>query len=145
LKLERYDEAAASFRSSLAAEPNSFAPRLHLGMALLNQKKFAEAATEFTGAADLDKAAVLPQYYVGVAKYEAGDVDNALSAFEKAKELNGDKPYPLLHKYLASLYLRKAQWASAIAALEKYLVQSPDASDAEKIRSTLAEARAKIK
>ena len=144
-KLGRFDDAVAAFRSSLAASPDSFAGRLHLGMALLNLKKFAEAAPEFTAAALLDQTMVSPHYYLGVARYEIGDIDNAVSAFEKARKLNGDKPYPMLHKYLASLYLKKAKWAHAVDELEKYLAQSPDAPDTEKIRATLAEARAKIK
>jgi tetratricopeptide (TPR) repeat protein len=143
--LSKFPEAAEAFRAALATEPNNFEARLHLAMALLNQKKFADALPEYVAAADLDKTSVTPHYYVGIIKYEAGETDNSVSAFERAKSLNGDKPYPMLHKYLASLYLKKSQWAQAVAEMEKYLEQSPDAADAEQIRKLLGDARARIK
>jgi Flp pilus assembly protein TadD len=145
LKLSRFDEASAAFRAALASEPTNFPARFHLGMALLSQKKFEEALPELTLAADLDKSAATPHYYIGVIKYETGRFEHALLAFEKAKEVNGDKPFPHLHKYLASLYLKNSKWALAVAELETYLAEAPNAQDAEKIRSTIAEARSKIK
>jgi tetratricopeptide (TPR) repeat protein len=145
MKLSRFEEAAAAFRSALATEPNIYEARFHLGMALLNQKKFEEALPEYNTSAELDKTAVSPHYYAGIIKYESGETDSSIASFEKARTLNGDKPFPMLHKYLASLYLKKSQWALAAAELEIYLAQSPDATDAESIRTTLAAARARIK
>jgi regulator of sirC expression with transglutaminase-like and TPR domain len=74
-----------------------------------------------------------------VIKYESNDIDGALAAFEKAKELNGTKPHPMLHKYLAGVYLKKNDHAKAASELEIYLAQSPDAKDAEQIRKTIAQ------
>jgi tetratricopeptide (TPR) repeat protein len=145
MKLGRYEEAASSFRSVLELEPTHFGAHVHLGIALLNQKKLDEALPVFVRAVELTPSEAIPFYYLGVIKNETGDVDEAIKAFEKSLELNGTKPYPMLHKYLASLYLKKSQWAQAVAEMEKYLEQSPDAADAEQIRKLLGEARARIK
>ena len=143
LKLSRFDDSVTALQSALTYEPNNYEIRLHLGMALLNQKKFSPAEEQLVAAADLDKHAVTPEYYRGVIKYETNDFDGALAAFEKAAQLNGDKPFPNLHKYLAGVYIKKNKWALAAAELETYLSQAPDAKDREKIRETIAELRSK--
>ena len=137
LKLANFDDAITALQAALKLEPNNFAARLHLGMAYLNQKKFPLAEEQLTAAAKIDTYAVTPQYYLGVIKYELNDIDGALAAFEKANELNGSRPHPMLHKYLAGVYLKKNDNARAAAELEIYLAQSPDAKDSEQIRKTI--------
>jgi len=137
LKLANFDDAILSLQTALKLEPNNFATRLHLGMAYLNQKKFPLAEEQLIAAAKIDTFAVTPQYYLGVIKYESNDIDGALTAFEKANELNGTKPHPMLHKYLAGVYLKKNDHTRTAAELEIYLAQSPDAKDAEQIRKTI--------
>jgi tetratricopeptide (TPR) repeat protein len=145
MKLGRFDEAVVALRLAIATEPGYPPAQLHLGIALLNLKKLDEALPAFVRAAELESADPTPNYYVGVIKYETGGTDEAIASFEKARELKGSKPFPMLHKYLASLYLKKNLWTPAVAEMEKYLEQSPDAADAGQIRKLLGEARSRIK
>jgi len=143
LKLARFEDAISSFRSALKTEPNDHGALLHLGVALLNLKRLAEAEPELGRAAELDTASVQAPYYLGVIKYEQGGFDAAVTFFEKARELNGTKPFPMLHKYLAGSYIKKERWRDAGNELEIYLREAPDAKDAENIRTTISQLKAR--
>jgi len=143
LKPSQFNDAIVAFQTALKYVPDSYAARLHLGMSYLNKKEFALAEEQLVIAAQLDKTAVTPGYYIGVIRYETNNIDGALAAFEWASQLNGNKPFPFLHKYLAGVYLKKNRWALAATELETYLAQAPDAKDAATIRTTIEELRSK--
>ncbi|MEO7539488.1 MAG: hypothetical protein ABIV21_05645, partial [Pyrinomonadaceae bacterium] len=80
---------------------------------------------------------------------------NAQRKFEMARELTGANDFPLIHKYLGGIYWQKGAATSAdkdrrelfqraVDELEKYVKLLPAATDAQKIRATIAELRTKM-
>ncbi len=136
-------EAIASFRTSLQQEPNDFDAHLHLGIALLNKMDLDAAEKELVESAYLNRHAMMPHYYLGVLFIEKKNYDIAQKALEKAKELKGDRDYPLLHRYLGGIYEVKKLNKQAIEELEIYLRLKPDAKDADRIRRTIADLKTK--
>ena len=136
-------KAIESFKAALKLNRDSFSSRLNLGIAFLNQKKLAEAEAQLVAAAIIDPNAVTPHYYIGLVSVEKKDLAIAQAAFEKAKELTGKKPFPMLHRYLGGVYMAVKKWPQAAVELETYLKEAPDAKDAAKIKTTIAELKAK--
>lgn len=143
LKINKLDEAINSLQTALKYEPNDFDARLNLGIALLNGRRFDDAEKELVTAAYINRSAVTPHYYIGVMYIEKKDLDIAQKALETAKELTGDKSFPLLHKYLGGVYIAKDMEKPAARELEMYLEQDPNARDADRIRKTISELKKK--
>ena len=90
-------------------------------------------------AAALNGFAVAPHYYLGLIFSVRNDVEVAQKAFEKVNELDGGKSFPIIHKYLGRIYLRKQMHKAALMEFEAYLNLLPTAKDAEAIRKEIAD------
>jgi regulator of sirC expression with transglutaminase-like and TPR domain len=75
---------------------------------------------------------------------EKHQYDIAQKAFETARDLPGGDGFPLLHRYLGGIYIAKGLNKQAITELEKFLQLVPTSPDAEKLRQTIAELKAKV-
>lgn len=135
----KLDEAKTSLRYAVQYDPTDFESRLNYGICLLNQKDFANAADSLAKAAELDKAAVTPRYYLGLLYVQTNDLDRAQVEMETAKKLKGDMRFPLLHRYLGGIYLAKHMEQQALTELEAYLSEDPNTRDAPRIRETIAQ------
>ncbi len=74
----------------------------------------------------------MTRYNMGVIMINGGNREDGIRKLEEAIELQPE--YPLAYKELGYAYAGTADYAKAIAALEKYIEQSPDAEDAAQIR-----------
>ena len=85
-------------------------PQVYLGAgnALLNEKKFAEAAAEYQKAIDLNGENGVAWLRLGMCKSNSGDVEGAVAAFAKASEF-GQKA--AADKQLGNIYGKAAQAA----------------------------------
>ena len=77
----------------------------------------------------------------GAAYFEEADYDNALKAFTKAYELS-KRPEILLN--LATVQERMQNLPAAVASLEEYLQQKPDADGADTIRRRIENLKRRI-
>ncbi len=135
--------AIATFEKALKIAPDDPALRLNYGIALLNQKQFAEAESELRLSIQKDKQYSVPaNYYLGVALITEHKIDEARTIFEGVVKNGGDK-LPLVHRYLGGIYLQDKQYRKAADELNTYLKLEPKAADAEKIRETIKESRSK--
>lgn len=135
----KLDEALTSLTNAVQFDATDFEARLNLGICLLNKKDLDNAARELSKAAEIDQTAVTPRYYLGVLYVQKHDMDKALTEMEAAKQLTGDKPFPLLHRYLGGIYLAKAMNEQAIKELETYIAEDPKTKDADRIKETIAQ------
>jgi regulator of sirC expression with transglutaminase-like and TPR domain len=62
---------------------------------------------------------------------------------ETAKQLKGDKEFPLVHRYLGGIYWKKKQYRMAADELETYVKLLPNAKDADQTRKTILELRSR--
>jgi regulator of sirC expression with transglutaminase-like and TPR domain len=88
---------------------------------------------------------VTPHYYLGMVFSEKNDPDVAQKAFEKVKELNGGKRFPIIHKRLGLIYMHKEMNKEALTEFETYLKLLPSAKDAEAIRKDITEIKSRQK
>ena len=139
----RLQEAVSELHMAVRYDPTDFEARLSIGIAMLNQREVDNAQRELNEAAALNKTAVTPRYYLGIVFVQKKDMDRAQKEFETAKEMTGDKPFPLLRRYLGGVYAAKQMNKEAVSELELYIKQDPAARDGDRIKQTIADLKAK--
>jgi tetratricopeptide (TPR) repeat protein len=139
----KLEESVKSSLEAIRNDASDFDAHLNLGIAYLNLKKYTEAEPELVTAAYLNRSAVTPHYYLGLVFLMRNDLDVAQKAFETAKELNGGKSLPVIHRLLGRIYLKKDMEKEGIQELEMYLKLAPKAQDAEKVKKEISDTKAK--
>lgn len=133
------NEAIEEWKQAVRYDPSDFDAHLNLGIAFLNLKNYKEAETALVNAAFLDRSAVSPHYYLGILFVMKNDLDVARKAFETARDLEGGKGLPAIHKYLGRIYKTKQMNKEAVQEFETYLSLSPTAQDAAKVRQDISD------
>ena len=90
LNEKRYDDASAAFRQMLAQDSSSGDGHYGLGLALADQGKDQEAVEEFKAAAAKGSEMSGLSYEMGASYARLKMYDDAIAAFLKEKEENGD-------------------------------------------------------
>jgi len=144
-KAGKYDAAAEAFKAAVRYDASDYDANVGLGIAYFNLKKFDEAEAPLVNAAYIDTGAIMPHYYLGLIYSVRNNADVAQRAFEKVKELDGGRTFPIIHKYLGRIYLHKQMNKQAVAEFEMYLSLLPTAKDAEAIRKEIAEIKSRPK
>jgi Flp pilus assembly protein TadD len=142
LKLSQWDKAAETFEALLKVRATDATTQLNLGIALYNQNKLDQADMHLREAIKLKSNGPSAHYYLGMALLKTKRYEEA----EKELQLtvsNGGENIALVHKYLGGLYMGSHQNAAAADELEKYLSLDPKAADADRIKGTIKELRAK--
>lgn len=141
LKLSQWDKAAETFEALLKLRPNDATAQLNLGIAFYNQNKLDRAETHLREALKLKSSGPSAHYYLGMVLLKTKRYEEAQKELQLTVS-NGGENIALVHKYLGGLYMGH-QNAAAADELEKYLSLDPKAADAEKIRNTIKDLRAK--
>ncbi len=142
LKLSQWDKAAESFEALLKLHATDSTAQLNLGIALYNQNKLDQAETHLREALKLKSNGPSAHYYLGMVLLKTKRYDEAQKELQLTVSNGGDN-IALVHKYLGGLYLSTRQNTQAADELEKYLRLDPKAADAERIKGTIKELRAK--
>jgi TolA-binding protein len=142
LKLGKPDKAVESFAEAIKLEPEHFEARLNYGFALLNLKKFPQAEEQLRQALQKNAGSGSGHYYLGLALMNQKKFDGAVEEFTTSIAKSNDG-IAAAHKYLGGIYWGHEQNGLAADELEKYLALEPAASDAERIRGTIKELRAR--
>ena len=142
LKLSQWDKAAETFEALLKLRPTDAPTQLNLGIAFYNQNKLDQAETHLREALKLKSSGPSAHYYLGMALLKTKRYEEAQKELQLTVS-NGGENIALVHKYLGGLYLSAHQNAAAADELEKYLSLDPKAADAERIKGTIKELRAK--
>jgi len=140
----RLDEAISQLHMAIRNDPSDYESRLTIGVAFLNNKDLEAAARELKEAAILNRTAAAPRYYLGVVFVEKKFFDPAQTEFEAAREMNGDRSFKLLHRYLGGIYVAKQMNREAVDELDLYLAQNPAARDGDRIKQTIADLKSKL-
>ena len=142
LKLSQWDKAAETFEALLKLRPTDATTQLNLGIAFYNQNKLDQAETHLREALKLKSSGPGAHYYLGMALLKTKRYEEAQKELQLTVS-NGGENIALVHKYLGGLYLSAHQNAAAADELEKYLSLDPKAADAERIKGTIKDLRAK--
>jgi Tfp pilus assembly protein PilF len=120
--------------------PEDFQPKLHYGIALLNQKKFAEAEVQLRSSVSKNGAAPTAHMYLGITLAIQRKLDEGKKELEIAVSSNSSEVF-LAHRYLAGIYLERRENRRAADELEAYLKLVPKAPDAEVLLHKIKELR----
>ncbi len=146
LKLNRYDEAAATLNKAIEVNPTG-APSLYaLGVVHYQAKQWATAAEVLQRSLILEPEsanAAFVHLYLGLAQLKTEKFDDAESHLKKAIETGGERIPADVHMYLAECYDKNKRYKEAADELELFLKRVPDARDAANIRNLITKLRAK--
>jgi Flp pilus assembly protein TadD len=140
LKLRQVNKAVEVLKEACKLNPDASASRLNLGIALLESKQFAQAEEQLREALKRNNSAATAHMYLGIALLRLNKYDEAEKELLVATEANASQ-LSMANYYLGGLYWRKQDYARAIDQLEKYLLLSPNAPDAERVRATIKDLR----
>ncbi|MCA1635163.1 MAG: tetratricopeptide repeat protein [Acidobacteria bacterium] len=142
LKTNQLEKALESFSAANKALPEDASVQLNYGMALLEKKDYVEAEKQLRRSAKkLDKSPQAHLYH-GATLMRQKKLDEAEKELQQSVKLSGGQ-VGLAHKYLGGIYWARQDLKRAADELEKYLKLSPKAPDAEQIRGTIKDLRAK--
>lgn len=143
LKTNQLDKACEMLGKALELNGKNLNTRLNYGVALLNKKEMAAAEAQLREVVKGDETAATPRMYLGIALLGLKRLDEAEAELLRAISIKDDEKLALAHRYLGGIYWGKGNYKQAADALEKYLKLSPQASDAERIKQTVGQLRAK--
>jgi len=137
-----FEMAITNFVAAEKNLPNYASPFLSHGVALVEQKKFADARKPLQEALKRNEKLASAHMYLGIAAVGLKELDVAESAFLKAVKLGGDS-IARAHYYLGGIYWARKEHKKAADEMEAYLKMRPNAPEAEKLRGTIEELRKK--
>ena len=141
LKLGQAAKAVEPLRSASRLSPDAFTPKLNLGIALLDTKQFAEAETQLRDALKIANTPIA-HMYLGLTLISTKRFEEAQHELETAIAAGGDN-LGQAHKFLGGLYWQKRDYRRAVDEFEAYLRLTPNAPDAERLRETIKDLRAR--
>jgi tetratricopeptide (TPR) repeat protein len=142
LKLNDANRAAEVLQKAVRFAPDAVPPRLNYGIALLQKRKFAESETELREVLRRNDGAATAHLYLGINLIHLQNFAEAEKELQRAISLSANELH-LAHYYLGGIYWRNKEYDRAADELEKHLRVAPQAPDAERIRATVRELRAK--
>lgn len=143
MKKGQYDKAADALAKVVKLTPEAPEPMLNYGIALFNQGKIPEAETQLRAAVKKNEHSFAAHHYLGITLIRKKSYTDAETELRRAIELGGTKA-GLAHYYLGGVYWQVGKLQQAADELETYLKLEPKAPQAEKIRGTIKELRAKL-
>jgi len=141
LKIGQAGKAVDPLKSATSLNPDAFSPKLNLGIALLETQKYPEAETELREALKLASTPTA-HMYLGLTLARLRNSNEAEKELKTAIESSNDQ-LSIAHYFLGGLYWQVHQYQRAADELETYLRLAPNAPDAERVRGTIKELRAK--
>ena len=142
LRKGELDKAAEVLAKAIEVAPEAPEPSLNHGIVLLQQKKFAEAQAQLRDAVKKNDSAFTAHLYLGITLIHFKNYSEAEAEFRKAITLGGAKASQA-HYYLGGVYWQIGNYRQAADELETYLKLEPKAANAEKLKNTIKELRAK--
>jgi Flp pilus assembly protein TadD len=143
LKLHQVAKAIEVLKTAVKLHADAFTPRLNLGIALLEARQFNEAEEQLREALKQNPNLPTAHMYLGITLLRLSKFDEAEKELLIATEANVSQ-LGMANYYLGGLYWRKHDYPRAIEQLEKYLQSTPNAPDAERVRSTIKDLRSRM-
>jgi len=142
MKRGELDKAEEALSKVVRISPDAAEPSLNYGICLLQKKKFAEAEIQLRDAVKKNEHAFTAHLYLAISLISFKKYSEAETALRKAITLGGPKASQA-HYYLGGVYWQTGRFQEAADELERYLKMEPKAANAERIRATIKDLRAK--
>jgi cytochrome c-type biogenesis protein CcmH/NrfG len=137
------EQELQSYRNILASDPKNVRANMELGNRLYDAARYAEAIPFYQQAFTLDPKNVSVSTDLATALFYAGRPDEALAQFDKSLAIDPKHGQTLFN---VGIVRRDAKQdpKGAIAAWERLLASVPDYADAGKVRTMIAELKARV-
>ncbi len=129
----RLAEAEAHFQEALDQQSGDFTSHTGLGIVKLKQGKPEEALQSFLKAGVLQPDFARATLWTGVAYYQLGRDQNALTALERAAQLDPNDPLP--HFYAAMIHTDRHEPGEAVAAARRAIALWPKLKSLNQVSS----------
>ncbi len=141
LKIGQAMRAVDPLRSASKLSPDAFSPKLNLGIALLETQQYLDSENQLRDALKINSTPTA-HMYLGLT---LAHLNNGVEAEKELKTAidSSNNQLSIAHYYLGGLYWQQRAYQRAADELETYLRLTPDAPDAERVRGTIKELRAK--
>jgi tetratricopeptide (TPR) repeat protein len=137
-KLQRYDEALATYRKASEINPERADAYIGIGATLVSQKRFDEGIKLLRRVVELDEKLVAPYLSLGYAEMMIGDYRAAETHLTRAHKLTKTS---IAHIYLANVYEKLGEPTKAIERLEAYLKENPATPNSAQIKGAIEKLR----
>lgn len=119
------------YRKALELDPANTKTRFQLGLALLRERRYADALTELTKISETMPDSADAYYYMGVAYAGVGELDKAFASYENVMRLSpgaAKTTYELEKAFynLGIAHQRAAEMPKAVIAYEKSIEIAPE-------------------
>jgi tetratricopeptide (TPR) repeat protein len=138
-----YENAEKYFREALRHHPDSYAPLVNLGGALLSLNRSEEALRINLQAVKARPDDALAHSQLGQSYLRVGQIEPAKRHLKQAKALDV-RHFSFPQLVLAEIYARKEDYAAFVSELEEFLRYHPDSTLAPRVNQSLEKARARI-
>jgi tetratricopeptide (TPR) repeat protein len=128
LKNPDLQNAEESFRESLKRQPGNAQAQLHLGYALLKQKKYPDARAWLEKSIQKETRSPEAFYYLGLIAQEQNENERAIQLFQKAIQL--EPAFGYAHIALGAVHLKLKNYPRARQELEIGVKMNPQSSKA---------------
>lgn len=142
LRLGDAQRAVEPLKSAAQLSPDAFTPKLNLGIALLETNKFQDAEAQLRDVLKLSSSPTA-HMYLGLTLARLKQNAEAEKELKQSIDLGGAQ-LVIAHYYLGGLYWQTGSYRLAADELETYLRLTPNAPDAERVRATIKDLRAKV-
>ncbi len=133
----KLDEAAEELRTAFKLDGYSFNPALNLGIVLVQQHKFSEAAEILGKSLSIEPRSPSARLYSGFASMALGQHEAAERDLKAAYEFGGVQ-FAVANFHLGQLYWNKGEKALALKSFQFYLIDVPNAANADQVRKMIA-------
>ncbi len=133
------DKQRTEYELALELDPNFGWGYFGLGWIEYKKKRYAQAKEQFGKAVSVDPENPHFLNNLGGTCFFLGQYDEAIEHLNKARE--HESQYPRPYANLATVYLQRTEFDSAIRMLEHYLNLAPMAPDYEELSSKLVQLR----
>ncbi len=143
LKPVNVEDDVRMLRAMVKEDPGNLNAWIRLGNILMDSKRFTEAIEAYARALELDPRNVNVRVDMGTCYRNTGQPERAVEEYRKALTYNPKHLYA--HKNLGVVLAYDLnRIKEAIPEFETYLKLSPDAPDAEQVKTALNELRQRI-
>jgi len=143
LKLRQVNKAVDVLKEASKLNPEAFLPRLNLGIALLESRQFGSAEEQLREALKRNNNSATAHMYLGIALLRSAKFEEAEKELLTATQANATQ-LGMANYYLGGIYWKKKDYPRAVEQLEKYLLLTPNAPDAERVRATIKDFRSRV-
>ena len=131
-----FEEARNEYAQAIAADPQFVNPAYGLAMIAMQEKKWDDAVRLTDQVMKLNAAAFpLAYFFNAAANYNLQKFDAAEESGKKFKALDTQHSHPDVCLLLSYIYSRKQDYAGAAREIRDYLAASPNAPDAEALKT----------